>query len=380
MNILVTGDFCPQLRVSSLSSLSSFFTEGIIKIIESTDYVISNQECPVVEKSCVSIEKQGPCLKGEKKIIGELKQLGFNCLTMANNHIFDYGDNGVNETIDACEKANMDFVGVGANIHEASEVLYKDFNNIKVAIINCCEHEFSIATEEHGGANPLNPITLYYQIKEAKNKANYVILIIHGGVEHFQYPTKRMVETYRFFVDAGADAIINHHQHCPCGFEIYREKPIYYGLGNFCFDWDGKRNSIWNLGYMVKLNLVDGHTITSEIFPYRQCDETPTINLLGGKELEVFNKMMKDLCIAILDNNMLDQKLMEFNSNNDFQYRKMLEPYSGRIMNGLFRRGVMPSFMNKERLLALIDFILCESHYDRLKDYLFRKLNEYENE
>lgn len=87
-------------------------------------------------------------------------------------------------------------------------------------------------------------------------------MIVHGGVEHHQYPTKRMVQTYRFFVDAGADAVINHHQHCPCGYEIYNGKPIYYGLGNFCFDWDGKRDSMWNVGYMVALN-VDRNIISN---------------------------------------------------------------------------------------------------------------------
>jgi poly-gamma-glutamate synthesis protein (capsule biosynthesis protein) len=53
-----------------------------------------------------------------------------------------------------------------------------------------------------------------------------------------------MVETYRFFIEAGADAVVNHHQHCICGYEVYKGKPIFYGLGNFCFDWAKRSTSL----------------------------------------------------------------------------------------------------------------------------------------
>lgn len=166
---------------------------------------------------------------------------------------------------------------------EASRILYKDIKGVKFAIINCCEHEFSIATDKKGGSNPLNPIQQYYAIQEAKKQADKIIVIVHGGHELYQLPSLRMKETYRFFVDAGADAVINHHQHCYSGYEVYEGKPIFYGLGNFCFDWKGKRNSIWNYGYMVKLSF-NNDNIEYEVIPYCQGNEKPGLEVLTNKE------------------------------------------------------------------------------------------------
>lgn len=83
-------------------------------------------------------------------------------------------------------KYGIDTVGAGKNLKEASKVFYKQIGDQLLAVINCCEHEFSIATEHEAGANPLNLIQQYYQIKEAREKADNVLVIVHGGHEHFQ--------------------------------------------------------------------------------------------------------------------------------------------------------------------------------------------------
>ena len=128
-----------------------------------------------------------------------------------------------------------------------------------------------IATDTSAGSNPLNIVQQYYAIREAKNNATNVIVIVHGGVEHYWLPSPRMKETYRFFIDAGADAVINHHQHCYSGYEVFKKKPIFYGLGNFCFDGN-KGNKRWTTGYLVNLNLSE-NTVDFELIPYRQCYE-----------------------------------------------------------------------------------------------------------
>ena len=162
-------------------------------------------------------------------------------------------------------------------------MLYKQIGKETLAIVNCCEHESSIASDEHGGSNPLNPIAQYYAIQEAKKKADYVLVIMHGGVEHYQLPTPRMRETYRFFIDARADAVINHHQHCYSGYEIYQGKPIFYGLGNLCFDRSDKRGSIWDEGYLVELSFANS-LITHRIIPYHQCDAEAKVVMCNGAE------------------------------------------------------------------------------------------------
>lgn len=123
----------------------------------------------------------------------------------------------------------------------------------------------------------------YYDIKEVRSKADYVIVIIYGGVELFWLPTRRMIETYRFFIDAGADAILNHHQHCCSDYEVYNGKPIFYGLGNFCFDVPNS-DYRWTSGYMVEIEFKKSGIIDFAIIPYRQCTEDACVLSLKNKK------------------------------------------------------------------------------------------------
>lgn len=108
-----------------------------------------------------------------------LKYVGFSAVTMANNHILDFGKDGLNRTLDCCNKNEIDIVGVGTNLEDAKKILYVEKEGKRLAVINCCEREFSIATDSTHGANPLNPIQQYYSIQEARNNADYVLVIVH---------------------------------------------------------------------------------------------------------------------------------------------------------------------------------------------------------
>ena len=257
MKIIIAGDFAPEHRLAKQIKERKFqeiFPNKLISFIKSADYSLVNFESPVIEKGFKPIEKCGLNLGCTEDAADAIKYAGFTAVTMANNHILDYGTDGLNKSIECCKNVGLDVVGVGKNLQEAERTLYFDKAGKKLAIINCCEHEFSIATDTTGGANPLNPIRQYYCIQEAKKNADFVLVIVHGGHEHYQLPSPRMQETYRFFVDAGADAVVNHHQHCYSGYEVYNGKPVFYGLGNFCFDKEGTSSKMWVEGYMVEID------------------------------------------------------------------------------------------------------------------------------
>jgi len=238
IKIIVAGDFCPNERVEKHindQQYSEVFG-NVRPIIESADYAVVNFECPVVLNDAQPIEKTGPTLKSGANAVKSIQFAGFNMATLANNHFYDYGEKGVSGTLITCAEHGIDTVGGGKNLTEAAKVFYKEIHGKKIAFINFCEHEFSIATETSGGSNPLDPVKNYNQILEARNNADYVFVVVHRGYEHYELPGLRMKETYRFFVEAGADVVINHHQHCYSGYKIYNGKPIFYSLGNFCFD------------------------------------------------------------------------------------------------------------------------------------------------
>jgi poly-gamma-glutamate synthesis protein (capsule biosynthesis protein) len=366
MNIIVAGDFCPLFRVADCLEQDEFahVFDNVKEVLKFSDYSIVNLECPITKGVEKPIEKCGPNLQCSRKGIEAVKWAGFNCVTLANNHFLDYGEEGTFNTIMECQEIGLDTVGGGMNLKEASNILYKEINGKILAVINCCEHEFSIATEASAGSNPLNPIQQYYAIKEARTKADYVLVIVHGGNEHYQLPNPQMQDTYRFFVDAGADAVVNHHQHCYSGYEVYEGRPIFYGLGNFCFDWEGKRNSMWNEGYLIRLSF--GDELKFEIIPYRQCNDTPKIEVL---EKKIFDESIEKLNSIILNKQQLLSSYDAFiESSSNFSAE--FSPYSNRVLNALCRRHLLPSFMNRNKRRLILAYIQCESHLPKVIKYL----------
>lgn len=371
MKIVVAGDFCPNERVVPLLQRGNFEVVfgSIRETVSGADYSIVNFECPVCFGSERPIEKCGANLCCSENGIKAVKWAGFKGVTLANNHFYDYGDIGVSNTILCCKNNNLDYVGGGLNLKTAALTLYKKLGDKILAIINCCEHEFSIATEESGGSNPLNPIKQYYAIKEARQKADFILVIVHGGNEYFQLPSPRMKETYRFFIDAGADAVVNHHQHCYSGTEIYNGKPIIYGLGNLCFDETNDYGRIWNEGYLAIIDFTD-MGVDLHTKPYVQCEINPDVRWMSQSEEDSFRNHVNKLNGIIADDFELNSKYNDFLKSFNRVIGSLLEPYSSRIAKGLYRRHLLPSIINDKRKLLLQGFIQCESHLPKIMKFL----------
>ena len=367
MKILVAGDYCDTNRVSGKikEGQYGFLFDDVKPIIEKADYSFVNFEFPIVLKEGKSIPKCGPNLKGQEKSIDAIKYAGFNACTLANNHILDQGEKCCIDTKRLLEDAGINTVGAGKNLGVASEILYLKKDEEVLAVINCCEHEFSISTETSAGANPLNPIQQFYKIQEAKKNANYVLVIVHGGHEHYQLPSPRMKETYRFFIDAGADAVVNHHQHCYSGYEVYKEKPIFYGLGNFLFDDINLRKSIWNEGYMVNIRFNKTNLPTFNLLPYTQCNDEPKIVFMKDESEKQFLNTISSLNSTIADDKKLKavhEKMMCFYAKS---YQGILQPYQFRLDKGLFNHGLLPSLVSQKKKFSILNFMMCESHLER---------------
>ena len=364
--IIIAGDFVPGARVEKLIDEGRYadIFEQVVPFTSRADYSIVNLEAPVADGTDIEpIEKYGPNLRCSEKAIDALKYAGFDMVTLANNHFYDYGDNGVERTLAACKERGVDTVGGGMSIDEASKILYKEIDGLKIAFINCCENEFSIATSQSGGSNPLNPIQQYYDITSAKKNADKVIVIVHGGHELYQLPSPRMKEVYRFFIDAGADAVVNHHQHCYSGYEEYKGCPIFYGLGNFCFDITPTEvDTLWNYGYMVELD-VDYNRITYELIPYNQCSNSPTVQILPSDALA---NELEQLNVVICDDTLLQVAIAKYYKECERYERNLLEPYNGRIFKKMFSMKLLPRFVSGMKKYAILNHVECESHRDKL--------------
>ena len=370
MRILIAGDFCPQNRVAESFKRREFERVlGQVKpIISRSDYSIVNFECAVTNGKGTPISKLGPSLQCNETGIEALKWAGFDCVTLANNHFRDYGDEGVRETMRLFDKYDIDTVGGGLTLEDAANTLYKEINGKTIAIINCCEHEFSIATDFSSGSNPLNPIQQYYGILNARKNADYVLVIVHGGHEHYHLPSLRMQEIYRFFVDAGADAVVNHHQHCYGGYEIYKGKPIFYGIGNFCFDYPAfaHKNPNWAYGYMVELDIIEDD-IKFNLYFYEQSNDSPEVRILANNP---FAGHIDELNAIISNKEKLRQAQEKYYESEGKQILSVFQPFRSRFAFAARRFKLMPSLMSNKWRLALYNYIVCEAHLDKVKHFL----------
>lgn len=365
MKMLVAGDYAPvYYRLKDQMSRGDFeeiFGE-IKPLTKDIDFAIVNFETAIADPKVIDpISKVGPSLHTSENSIKALKWAGFNVLTLANNHIMDYGPNGLENVIKLSKDYGFETVGTGECLKDAAKILYLKSKGQTIAVINCCEHEFSIARDNGAGAFPLDPVQQYKQIQSARINADYIFVIVHGGPEHYQLPTRRMQELYRFFIEVGADVVINHHQHCFSGFEIYNEKPIFYGLGNFCFDEKGLNHGKWTQGFLVEFNL--NTRIEFEIIPYIQYGKDATIHVIPrdsyNEQINIFNSI-------ITNPSALNKNNHEYFKNNSEAQRIRLEPFGSRYIKFLQRKNLFPFLIRKKKLLELRNIIDCESHKEKL--------------
>ena len=170
-----------------------------------------------------------------------LKIFSADLVTLANNHVYDYGEEGLISTLDTLDGAEIPYVGAGRNLEEASAIKYFVVKGRKIAFVSATEIEkfakyTKEATENSPGVIKTIDTSLFCGvIAEAKANADYVVACVHWGIEgknDFEAEQRRMAEDY---VKAGADVVIGGHPHRLQGVEFIEDTPVAYSLGNFWF-------------------------------------------------------------------------------------------------------------------------------------------------
>ncbi len=362
-----TGDFCPRMRIENeykkgtwkelFTTVRPFFNENNLNIID--------LECPLTNENN-PIVKTGPHIKSIPQTAEILSFLNCSFVATANNHFKDYGSKGMEETYNSLTSNGIDWVGSGRNYEEASETKIKILEDVKFAFINIAENEWSVTYGAEAGCHPLDTVNVFNRIKEVREKVDFVIVIVHGGHEHYNLPSPRMKKWYRFFVDAGADAVVGHHTHIISGYETYKNAPIFYSLGNFCFDWEGMRNKSWNTGMLLRLNFKIGKPIEFETVFVKQNDQHPGVKLLSKQEEGIIQQTIESLNKIIHDDHTLQKAFDEYANSLKPIMNARIQPYLGRILPSLHKRGMLPTFIGEQKKRLLSVLIRCESHRDIL--------------
>lgn len=376
MKINITGDFYINDKVKEPSRL----IENMTSFFNNSDFNIINLESPITESIKTNkIIKVGPHLNGHPETYNILKGLHVNLVTLANNHIMDFGDSGLNDTLKGLQENSISYVGAGINLEQSSKAYTLNKEGIRIAILNFTENEWSIAEENNPGANPLDIIENVKQIKEVRKTHDKVILIIHGGHEYYHLPSPRMVKQYRFYAENGADVIVGHHSHCISGYEIYNDIPIFYSLGNFLFTKNSKYEC-WYNGLVLQLVVSENKKITFELHPLVQRREDFHMEFMTGDDKIENLERINRYNILIADKKLIQQNWNDFLNAKSKQYLNSFSPINiigNRYIRAGFRRlNFNKLLMNKKYLKEILNAIRCEAHIDVSKEIIMSILKK----
>lgn len=260
----------------------------IAKDLKKADILFGNLEGPISDKG----RKVGSIysFRADPKAIEALKYASFDILSVANNHIFDYGREAMEDTFLRLKEAEIDYVGGGFNAKEAHSPVIKEIRGVKIAFLAYTNlgSKYWTANQERSGITELTKEKLEKNVKKAKDIADLVIVSFHFGDE---YQTKSS-STQKFWahlaIDSGADLVIGHHPHVVQEIENYKGKYIAYSLGNFIFDQSFSKETMQ--GLLLKV-LIENNKIKkvvpieieiNEFFQPEIISESLTTNLLGA--------------------------------------------------------------------------------------------------
>ncbi len=165
-----------------------------------------------------------------------LEKGNVNLVNAANNHIYDFGITGIEDTMEYLDSVNIAYVGIGKTLQEAREpVIFK----VKDKTLGFLGYfggagQFA-ASDTSSGLAPRYPSFIFQDIRNLRPKVDYVIVSFHWGIESERYPEEWQTELGRACIDAGADLVVGHHPHVLQGIEQYNGGVIAYSLGNFIF-------------------------------------------------------------------------------------------------------------------------------------------------
>ena len=361
MHILIAGDLVPtqsNIELFNNADINKLLGQELQSLWDSVDTRIFNLEVPLADKKN-PIDKCGPNLIAPTNTIVGIKALKPSLVALANNHILDQGAQGLKSTKDILTQNDISFVGAGDTINEASKPYIIEKNNLKVGIYACAEHEFSIAEENSPGANPFDPLESLDHIKSLKEECEYVIVLYHGGKEHYRYPSPYLQKVCRKIVQKGADVVICQHSHCIGCYENFEGSTIVYGQGNFIFD--NSDSDFWKTSILVNV------TIKEKV----HIDYVPIVKNVNGVRLAVNNEAHEILnnfyqrSHEILDFEFVETQYREFALSNYYSYIRSISGmnrFISRLDRRLFNNILVKHKYSNKQLLAIENHIECEAH------------------
>jgi len=293
IRMVAVGDVMLSRSVEKTMIGKKNFKYPFIKTAELTsgaDITFGNLETPIISGKAVNPSEM--VFRADPRSVIGLKYAGFDVLSLANNHIMNFGEKGLEATVKELDEAGIKHAGAGIgedNIGQGAVVTAKGVRFLFLAFTYNTDIRKDPKGVEYGVSN-MDKEKMQSAVKKAKEEADVVIVSMHAGTE---YKTKSGAFQQDFAhgaIDAGADLVIGHHPHVAQEVERYNGKYIIYSLGNFVFDqmWSNETR----LGAIAEITF-DGKETKSVRFEAVKIFDYSQASLIDGKEAEKIIERLK---------------------------------------------------------------------------------------
>jgi len=356
-------------------------------LLDRCDFRICNFEAPILDNgNNTPLKKAGLNIFQTEKGIDLLKYIGIDLVSLANNHILDYGENTLQNTINILQKEGMNVFGAGFSFQEVYKPYILKTNKETITFITCSQAEFGVFKSENDlvGYAWINHPQINKIIAQAKEQTDLVYVYVHAGLEDEIYPLPEWRIRYKELIDMGADCVVGSHPHIIQGYETYKDKYIFYSLGNFFFEKENA-NREWRRSLLI-VHDTEGNNF--EIIPCITHDNLVEID----KSIET-QEDIKERSIIFDNNDEYIQKIddmavrlwKEYYASYYYWYCPSVENYSikkltkyivKKILGKQINKGNVSSSINETMLLHNIQI---ETHRWLVERYLYNSNKKINN-
>lgn len=335
--IIIAGDLFPvdsNLDLFYKGDNKKLFGEKICDLFSSADYRICNLEGALTDGTD-RCKKTGPVITAPTKAVNAYKALGIDYCMLANNHITDGGTQGVKDTMETLDKVGIRHIGAGMNSSALPHHTILSAGDKKVCIYNVSERMYNQPTEQEAGAWLYDEYLICKEIEALKKECDYVIVIYHGGIEKFRYPSPETKKRFHRMADSGADVVLSQHTHCIGCEEYYNGSYLLYGQGDFLFN--NFRPRLTDTGFIIEID-VDSNGL--KIKKYKT--KTTDFKVCYDEEQDLSD--FKERSASLQDDSFVNEQFQLFCQK---ELRLYLSAFKGITFKQKVIRKCFPSYFKK---------------------------------
>lgn len=321
--------------------------EKTANYLKSGDITIANLEAPFTQEGEL-FDKEYTFKVPPEYAIG-LREAGIEVVSLANNHIMDYGESGLISTLQTLDKVDVKYSGAGLNLEQASRPAVVETKGRKIAFFGYSmtfPREFYAKEDSSGTAYP-EPEFMSKSLRAWEDSVDFTVVSFHWSAEKQETPKDYQIYFAHLAIDNGADLVLGHHPHVLQGIERYKNRLIAYSLGNFAF---GSYSPHAVDSIILKAYLNDDGLVFANCIPInvdnREVEFQPTI-FNGARKAEVIRKLQR-LSLSLNDGQaIIEDSGMIFGEWGTFYDDWLLETVLLSYWNSFFEKDSFRQIMDQ---------------------------------